>query len=618
MKALESFLKNNADKIYVFKVKEAIKYLYFMFHCFIKLQDIITYCVIEGTKQQTLKELGEVYHFKHTDIPELLEEQKTYQKLFKEFNLTQILRAIKKEKSSNKDLNQIIKNAKNIQLLYQRMQIYWGTYGCCQHNLLIKQSCYNLQSLSNLFDFFKKQMIDSKTYNIYLNNQYLLAINNLSGTYIDYNKLEELTENLNTIRINSTVALERYGYLLELKTFPEVITFPVNAKIDLLIHKYHSDLFTIQDMIELGKQFVQLYQKQPDVLNALIEVHLPEIQILLIKDKKTVEDYSNIGKIVYTDCNFNEWFKQITELQISLETIKQSVAKTILEQTIQQFNIVLKDKRIDTIIDDNVKTLYNSHILKSKEELEKLLNLVYLSEYKRYTHFKETLNKTADFTLANYLKFECTSLEYLNGNFDNFLESLSDLKDSWKWNNYEELIIEPSIDLFTVYHINVLWNILKTAEKILATSIKAVYENSFNIDRIGSTFCTAINPPIDKSAKIKYFNNAKANACKSNRWTCRDHSIFTETEDTRAIMNFKMGDSFGIESDLQKTINVVYEIEGLLFRPFDFLKLADGGYILAKDIKEDDQLDSYWLQAVKYNFNKKTRGINWKQAYLKG
>lgn len=579
IKALEQFFIGNADKIYVYEVDKAIKYLYFMFHTFFKIQDIKAYCIIDGHKELTFTDLCKNLNINYNISLELQNEKQSYENLFNNFELKQVIRAIQRGKSSNSILNNIIQNAKDTEILKQRLQTYWKTSGCYQHFILIKQSCCKIYALVEVFNYLKQSLdFDSlkETYKVYLNNQYLLAVNNLSGVYIDRQILNDIEQNLLAIKVNVQLALNRYSLFFKVQNANDLKPELQNQYVNLLISKYHSQMFLIEEMIPLGKEFYSLYKEQPSILPDLFSEHLPEVQTLIASlnnlETKDKEVYSAIGKFLYADCKLSDWHKQLKETGITIESVQEYINNSLLKQKFDILTDVLVARDIDSPLNNRVIELYQQ----SLEELDKVI---------------------IDEIITKYCCEDLSSNQYVN---------------------FNRLILDTDNLAIISQHIERLWNIYAAANKVLNTSIKNVKEYSYNIDRIGATFCTAIQGDKQEGYKAKYFNNAKANSCKSNRWTCRDHSMLTEAEDVRAAMLFRMGDQFIIESDIYEPIQAVYELDGYLFRPFDFVKLTNGDYILAKNAKENEEIDKTWLSRVLYENHKKTKDIIWQVAYLKG
>ena len=579
IKALEKFFIENTDKIYVYEVDKAIKYLYFMFHSFFKIQDIKAYCIINEHKESSFEELCHNYNIDYNLSLELQNEKQSYDIIFKDFELKQILRAIQRGKSANNTLNNIIQSSKDKEILKQRLQTYWKTSGCYQHLTLIKQSCSKIQALIEIFNHLKQELdfdVIQETYRVYLNNQYLLAVNNLSGTYIDMQLFKEIEQNLLAIKVNVQLALNRYLLLFQVHNMNVFTPELQNQYVNILIEKYKSQIFLIEDMITLGREFCVLYQERPEVLPDLISEHLPEVQTLIASlnnlETKDKEVYSAIGKFLYTDCQLSEWYKRLIESGLSKEKVQEYINNSLLKQKLVILTEALKEKVIDSALSCQVIELYQQFI----EKLDRAL-------------FDEIIAKKSN--------EDTQEQQYVNLN---------------------NLVIDTEDIAVISRHIDCLWNIYVAVNKVLNTSIKNIKEFSYNIDRIGATFCTAIQDVKQEGYKIKYFNNAKANSCKSNRWTCRDHSMLTESEDVRAAMIFRTGDQFVIESDLQEPIKAVYELDGNLFRAHDIIKLANGTCILAKDAKETDEIDKTWLSRILYENHKKAKDINWQTAYLKG
>ncbi|MCQ2209131.1 MAG: Hint domain-containing protein [Paludibacteraceae bacterium] len=284
--ALRVFVRDNAYKLYAFNVSFEIRCFYFMYHQFFKLQDTRAWCIIDNMKSN-LKYCAQYYLEVASWDDSVDEEMRALQESFElpidEFKYEYSLGA----NSQYPYVRSLVEYNKDNPNFIPRYEKYHGsTWATANQKTVGKYCCYDSVMDVHIYNVIKNykhvdHYYSDECYQVYLFNQYLATIIELSGIFIDPKLLEEQRDTFQRIEFNTDIWLNKEMVKFKIhdlkKHIGDRIQVKLNDKLIYLVDELGSYMFITSDRVKLGKEFVKLVRGKPDLFDKLVTKYGDEL-----------------------------------------------------------------------------------------------------------------------------------------------------------------------------------------------------------------------------------------------------------------------------------------------------------------------------------------------------
>jgi len=335
---LKSFVIEYSYKLYAFNVSFEIRCFYNMYKVFIKLQDTRAWCIVDGMKRN-LKYGGQYYcesgswdddvKIEHDALSDSYVKMKSYDEFVEDYKLGN---------DANHECTRILYkiNKDNPDFLPRYKKFYGKVWATGNQKKCGVYCCYDAVMDIYIYEEIRKiKLIDhyysEDVYNVYLYNQYLSAVMEMSGIFIDKKLLKQLSDKMDVLIFNSALyvntCLMKYKIEMLEANSGSGIEVTLNEKLSILLEKYSSTMFVQPDLVKLGKDFAKRFRKNPEAFEELVEKKYDELQFIISswsddeafeKVSRSRKIFSEIGKKLYEEWGLKELWRNCNEQYIKL------------------------------------------------------------------------------------------------------------------------------------------------------------------------------------------------------------------------------------------------------------------------------------------------------------
>lgn len=335
-KALENYVEKNTKRLWAFNVSFEIRCFYFMYCKFFKLQDTRALCIVDYMKSNL--KYGAQYYLQVPSWDDSVdEEMRALEEAFK-LPLEEFDAEYKLGPNSKYDFVQNLCkfNKDNPDFLPRFYKYHGSTWACANQQTVGKYCCYDSVMDILIHDKIKSVThVDHKysdeAYNVYLANQYLSAIIDMSGIFVEPRLLAEENETFERIYFNTNLWLnkEMVKFKIEYlkKHCSDRIEVQLNDKLAYLVDELSSYIFIQKDRATLGKDFAKLVRGNQAVFDKLIDKHYDELNYLVTawpdeeEFKKILRQrklFAEIGEMLYDEWQLKALFEQYNKDCVSI------------------------------------------------------------------------------------------------------------------------------------------------------------------------------------------------------------------------------------------------------------------------------------------------------------
>lgn len=342
-KALLDFVSSNCFKLYAFNVSFEIRCFYGMYKRFIKLQDTRAWCIIDAMKYN-LKYAAQYYLEVKSWDDSVSEEQRLLKKSF-DIDIEEFKREYKLGENSKYEVVRKIYNINkdNPKFISRYEKFHGSAWACSNQKNVGKYCCYDSVMDIHIYEAIRKiKHVDhyytDECYYVYLFNQYLSAVIELSGINVDWKLLNEEKETFDRIIFNSNLYInkELMKYKIEQLEKSSKIELDLPEKIRYLVEDLNTFLFITNDYVKLGKEFAKKVRKNPEAYNKLITIYNDELSFIIeswnndevfkaaSRKRKVFED---IGKKLYKEFDLLDFFEQFNRKYLEISDCNNKALK---------------------------------------------------------------------------------------------------------------------------------------------------------------------------------------------------------------------------------------------------------------------------------------------------
>lgn len=325
-KTLLDFVSENCFKLYAFNVSFEIRCFYGMYKRFIKLQDTRAWCIIDAMKNN-LKYAAQYYLEVKSWDDSVSEEQRLLKKSF-EINLDEFKREYKLGENSKYEVIRKLYNINrdNPKFISRYEKFHGSVWACSNQKEVGKYCCYDSVMDIHIYEAIRKikhvdHYYNNECYYVYLFNQYLSAIIELSGIDVDWKRMMYQKDMYEKIIFNSNLYInkELMKYKIAKLEKQSNIELELNEKVRYLVEDLNTYLFVTSDPIKLGKNFAAKVRKNPEAFNHLVELYNDELQFIITewsndeawkKVSRSRKIFEGIGKKLMKEWNLASLFEQ--------------------------------------------------------------------------------------------------------------------------------------------------------------------------------------------------------------------------------------------------------------------------------------------------------------------
>lgn len=336
--ALKVFVCEYSYKLYAFNVSFEIRCFYNMYKIFIKLQDTRAWCIVDGMKRNL--KYGAQYYCEsgswddsvseeHRVLSDSFSKMKTYEEFEADYKLGENAKY-----ACTRRLYEI--NKDNPDFLPRYKRFYGKVWATGNQRKCGEYCCYDSVMDIYIYEEIRKiKLVDhyysEEVYQVYLYNQYLSAVMELSGIFIDKKLLKQLDETLDKTIFNSAMYINKSLMKYKIDTLEKNsgsgIQVELNDKLSALLEEYSSMMFIQSDPIKLGKDFAKRFRKNPEAFGKLVDKHYDELQFIITtwsddkafdKVSRSRKIFGEIGKKLYDEWGLKSLWRTCNEQYIKL------------------------------------------------------------------------------------------------------------------------------------------------------------------------------------------------------------------------------------------------------------------------------------------------------------